>query len=352
MKWRPERIADAAFFLHKVEIGAQRVTFVHADRSAIRGAGFLDGRTRFWNKSVVEAPFPHISATDPTDAGPDRFIFHIGFCGSTILTRLLDQPGHTLILREPQSLTDIAAYQSALDQAGQRDDRVSEALGTARRLLHRRWAPDEVIVIKPSNWVNNLLPALVADPAAIRPLFVIIDPRAFLHAVLRGGADRIAFAARAAVHFSNSSAAEAQWVAAALARPVDQLERLLTLAALLHRFQTDLLATALRNGGWGAAHCLSLVEMRADLPAALAKAAKALAIPTPAAATVSQWHSRHAKQPEILFSVSAEVAATRIMEGEHGTRLDRILGWIDDALPPAPTKTNGLASLAQPAGDR
>lgn len=327
-------IVDPAFFLHRIDFAADRATFVRADRDALRAASFIDGRTPFWEGPLVELPLSEILRIGLPDALPDRFLFHVGFCGSTLLARLLDRPGRALLLREPQALTDIAAYQSMLDRSGLRDERVRPALRLACRLLQRRWEPHEAVVLKPSNWINNLLPLLCIDPPAIRPCFLSIDRRVFLRAVFRGGADRLAFTARAATHFSNAGEAGAQWVAAALSQPVGQLDKLALLAALAHRFQYDLFGAAAKGSGWTAAHHLTFAGIRADPGAAAQRAAALLGLDLPAIPAGSGALRYHAKQPDSAFSWDAQDEADAAIEAEHGARIDRACRWMEEALPP------------------
>lgn len=309
-------------FLHKVDPAKRTGTLVRTSAAALRGAAFLDGRTRYWEESPVEQDIVPIKS----DVGLHRYIFHVGFCGSTLLARLLDQPGQTLVLREPQSLTDIAAYRSALDREGLHDPNLSPLLTAVCASLHRPWQPDERVVIKPSNWVNVLLPDLVTTRPT-RPLFLTMERRAFVRAILRGGPARIAFAARAAVHLSNGSDGNAAQVAKALARPVSDDDRLLTLAGLLYDFQQERFSAAARAGGWPAAHWLALEQVRADPASALHAAALALDIAPP---PPDRALMEHAKQPGLPYSITSETERDSALEDEHGSRISQTLAWIDE----------------------
>jgi len=309
-------------FLHKVDAATRTGTFVRTSAPALRDAAFLDGRTRYWEESPVEQDIAPIEG----DVDLHRYILHVGFCGSTLLSRLLDQPAQTLVLREPQSLTDIAAYRSALDREGLHDPNLSPLLTAVCASLHRPWQAGERVVIKPSNWVNVLLPDLVTTRPT-RPLFLTMERRAFVRAILRGGPARIAFAARAAVHISNGSDANATQVAKALARPVSDDDRLLTLAGLLYNFQLERLRAAARAGGWSAAHWLALEQVRADPASALRTAALALDVPPP---PPDRALMEHAKQPGLVYSIATEAERDSALEAEHGSRISQTLAWIDE----------------------
>jgi len=76
-------------FLHKVDPARRTGSFVRTSAAALRAAAFLDGRTLYWDGSPVERA---IAPAGDGDAPVARYIFHVGFCGSTLLARLLDQP--------------------------------------------------------------------------------------------------------------------------------------------------------------------------------------------------------------------------------------------------------------------
>jgi hypothetical protein len=309
-------------FLHKLDSAARTGTFVRTTPAMLRATPFLDGRTPYWQGLPIEAP---LSASEP-GPGPQRILFHIGFCGSTLLATLLDQPGSTLVLREPQALTDLAAHKSALDREGRHDPALPALLADAGAALRRPWVADEPVVIKPSNWVNNLLPDITANHAQIRPLFLTMARRGFVRAVLRGGPARLAFAARACVHLGNADKADAARIAQALASSDEADERLLALAVLLYDIQLALFQSAAKAGGWDNSHWLSLEGFRADPAAGLIAAARALAVaPPPPGHTLSY----HAKQPGTLFSADAEAQADSAIEAAHGIRIDRALALID-----------------------
>jgi hypothetical protein len=284
---------------------------------------FLDGRIPYWQGRPSDGKLAFPSGGQDH---VDRYIFHVGFCGSTLLARLLDQPDKVLVLREPRSLTDLATYQARLQREGLEDVSLASTGATIRALLRQPWQAGEKVVVKPSNWANNLLPEFCLAP--IRPIFLTMDRRAFVRAILRGGSNRIRFAARAAVHLSNSRDSEAMLVHKALEQPTEDETRLLTLAGLLFEFQLARFRAAADIGGWPAAHWLSLEELRSDLGKAVTTAAAALDIPLPA--SFEQGLHGHAKQPEIPFSPEGEAEADAAIEAAHGRQVDRVLNWIDE----------------------
>ncbi len=85
------------------------------------------------------------------------WVFHTGFCCSTLLASCLDHPGHTLVLREPLVLSRLAHAQRNMAGPG------SDALQAASRRvigLCERSFPAESVLVKPSNFANRLMDGL------------------------------------------------------------------------------------------------------------------------------------------------------------------------------------------------
>lgn len=113
------------------------------------------------------------------------FIFHIAHCGSTLLSRAIDRPGSSLVIREPMVLRQLAAdphlqrTDIPLDQAAQR------CLDALIYLLSRQYQADERVVVKANVPVNFMLPALnqqLANPAGV---LLYCSPDAYLVAALK-----------------------------------------------------------------------------------------------------------------------------------------------------------------------
>jgi hypothetical protein len=87
-----------------------------------------------------------------------NFIFHSAYCCSTLLANAYDWDGGAFSLKEPVILNDLVGWR----HQGAPPAKVGEVLGDALKLLARPFRPGEACVIKPSNVVNGLAPAMVA----------------------------------------------------------------------------------------------------------------------------------------------------------------------------------------------
>lgn len=176
----PEQVADAAWHAHRYDAAADTIRFVHADRAAHRAAPFL--RDVYLPESDRPSIVPRAEARAMSpEPAPLHFIFHTGYCCSTLLARAFDAPGHAMGLKEPLILNDLASLGVA-DPA-----RLPDVLDDALTLLARPFAPGEAVIVKPSNVANNLIaPILAARPEA-RALLIHAPLRAYLPSIANKG---------------------------------------------------------------------------------------------------------------------------------------------------------------------
>ena len=263
-------------------------------------------------------------ASVPSSAEPPQFIMHMSFCGSTQLAHLLDASGAALVLKEPQALVDLADWQRSLVEQRLADSRFAGTLAAATALLSRRWADAPPTAVKPSNWVNNLLPGLLALPD-IRLVLVTIRARPFLRAVFRGGRDRLAFTARAAAHLAAASG-QSNLVEAAIAEVDDPVDRAARLALVTHEVQQRLFAAGLDRG----CERLDYEQIASNPTEALRRAAVELdlALSDDAVAEATDRRAtKDAKNPGREFSPTTQDRENEAVERHHGSRFDRALDW-------------------------
>ena len=202
--------------------------------------------------------------------------------------------------------------------------------------LRARWQPAEAIVVKPSNWVNNLLPELCHPGRDMRPLFVVSSRRSFLRAVFRGGRDRLAFAARAAAHLATARYSHQALLNAAIRAASDPLGQAAHLAAFAHWLQHRQIRRAMLAGGWGSDHVVTFDRIEQFPRAAAAMASTALGLDLSVddlAEGVARNTGRHAKQPDAAYSAEERFEADRKVDRLHGARIEAALAWARDLLP-------------------
>lgn len=233
-------LEDPAWFPDRIDAENRLVRLVHTRHDILAESGFLDGRTPLSDRSTTcILPFEDfVAGLAPAPAM--RWIFHASFCGSTLLARVATVAGHGLCLREPQILTDLSERKIAL--AGTADPLLDRMLDASLAKLSQRWRPGELIVIKPSNWVNPILPELWCPQRQDRTMIVAIGRDDFLVAVLRGGRDRIAYTLRLFERFEARSPLLAPIVTGAMPAGTEPMLQASCLIVALHWAQNIVMA--------------------------------------------------------------------------------------------------------------
>jgi hypothetical protein len=320
----PARVlADPSWLLHDVDPDRRRAIFWPTTEQAVRHAAFLDGRTDIWAGSPIELPF-EVAVDAPPAGEPPRYLFHMSFCGSTLLARLLDLPGKTLILREPDILVKLADWRTALGRGAARTADFVAMLRFAEAMLFRCWHQSEPVIVKPSSWANNLIDSLIGQGS--RAVFITIERAPFVTAVLRGGHDRLAFTARLAAHLAPSIDEGDAWLGKAVNSVDDPLAKAIRLSLVAHEIQHRFFARALERAE-GAEIDFDLIESDPGLAALQAAQLLALPIETPdIRANISRWASEHAKG-SVAYSVPQRESENAEVRKFHRARIDDALDW-------------------------
>jgi hypothetical protein len=155
------------WYLHKFDPTAERALLLHLDEATYRAASFLDERVEpeasegYWFALQQLLGLASITSRH----GP-CFVFHIGHCGSTLLSRALAMDPQLLPLREPLTLRTLAVRlrentQAPLDQHGAWQLLNTLTLGA----LSRTFVPGQTPLVKATSTCNNLIrPLLTGQP--------------------------------------------------------------------------------------------------------------------------------------------------------------------------------------------
>jgi hypothetical protein len=230
-------LADPAWFLDHLDIESGQARFVKVDRDQLSRQAFLDPR---WSRQGLAAAAVAGSALDapPSERPRLNFVWHTSFCCSTVLAALLDRPGLNLSLKEPRALVDLADLKRR-QQGLKRPGLARSVLG----LYGRRFSPGEQILIKPSNFANNL----ILDAAQMtdgRMLMLYSSCRSFLISILKAGESRRSYVRELFVSLAADGHCEADWPMPTLLRLSD-----LHMAALVWRMQMRAMQTAMASLG-------------------------------------------------------------------------------------------------------
>jgi hypothetical protein len=174
-------VRDATWLAHRYDPGNDAFQFRRVTRAAHDAATFLTDEYLGADQPVSIRRADVLAARAAT--APLHFIFHSAFCGSTLLARAFDQPGHSMGLKEPVVLNDIIGWQLR----GAAAPAIAPVLDAALTLLARPFGPGESLVVKPSNLINGLAPAMMMIKPQARALLLFAPLPVYLGSVARKG---------------------------------------------------------------------------------------------------------------------------------------------------------------------
>lgn len=177
---------DPDYLPFKLDLVTRRALLVRLDSAQRHEAAFLDERAL---SPQVDGGWvaldPLLSAR--THTAPADAIFHIGHCGSTLLSRLLESWPGVQSLREPLPLRTLA---EAWPHRNQAESRLSP--GDAERCLDALWSAwsrpagdDERVVIKATSGCNALIEPLLKGHPKMRAILLDMPLRPYLATLLK-----------------------------------------------------------------------------------------------------------------------------------------------------------------------
>jgi hypothetical protein len=177
-------------YLQKLDLVRAAGLLIQFDRRSYQAASFLDDRILGRETQGGWSSLARIveGARSVEHGRPLHFIFHAGHVGSTLLSRLLDETGAVLSLREPLPLRSLA---EAYDASGRLDALLSaDDILALQRALTRLWSraydADSAVVLKATSSTSRIAPALLANEAASRAVFLNVKPQVYLATLLAG----------------------------------------------------------------------------------------------------------------------------------------------------------------------
>lgn len=158
----------------------EAVYLVPLDAAGYRAASFLDDRMLAAGRTGTWQPFDAIAQAGATGGKPLHFIFHTGHVGSTLLSRLIDEAGGVLGLREPLPLRTLAEMQDAGDA------RFDARLAAFLALWRRGFAETATVVLKATSATGRLAPALLAASPQSKAVYLNLRAEPYLVTLLAG----------------------------------------------------------------------------------------------------------------------------------------------------------------------
>lgn len=172
-----------------------RVLVVRMDANAYRAASFLDDRILGPNTRGAWLPGGAVTeaARQVSDPRPLNFIFHTGHVGSTLVSRLMDETGILLSLREPLPLRTLADAHDVIasPESLLGDAQFDALLDMMLRLWSRGYDWTRGVIVKATSSAGRAAgPLLLARPES-RAIYLNVRAEPYL-ATLLGGANSAA----------------------------------------------------------------------------------------------------------------------------------------------------------------
>ncbi|HUO82442.1 MAG TPA: hypothetical protein VM616_06240 [Gammaproteobacteria bacterium] len=179
-------------FLASLDLGADRVRLTPMTAASYARSPFLDRRIERAGRGDLGMSLAQLVEAYRRIAPPRRaahYLFHIGHCGSTLLSRMLGEVDGVLSLREPPPLLELAQQRRKL-QAGADDRGWRDAFDLTAHLLSRTFDTRDVSLVKPNSHANNLLTELMTWHPRSRAILLYVDLETYLATMLRPPARR------------------------------------------------------------------------------------------------------------------------------------------------------------------
>lgn len=182
--------ASPDVYVQKIDLARGAALLVQLNESAYRAASFLDDRILTPGLNGAWASLESVlGAVGPRVAGkPLHFIFHTGHVGSTLLSRLLDESGCVLSLREPLPVRTLA---DARDVVGAPESLLSPAeLERLERALLEIWSRGyngtHSVVLKATSSACRIGTSLLAHRSSARAVYLNLRAEPYLATLLAG----------------------------------------------------------------------------------------------------------------------------------------------------------------------
>lgn len=179
-------------FLHQIDWEKSNCLFIEADPAFYRDEAFLDDRVLTAERVGGWMPLRDVAAkvAEPQAEMPQcDFIFHIGHCGSTLVSRMLGHCEPVLSLREPTTLRGLAEQELLLGgpESPMSEEEFTAALEMVYRLLARRFEGQTQVIVKATSFCSSLGPRLMALNPGSRALLMGMAPEVYVTAMLGAG---------------------------------------------------------------------------------------------------------------------------------------------------------------------
>ncbi|MEM9303982.1 MAG: hypothetical protein AAGE01_17840 [Pseudomonadota bacterium] len=179
--------ANARWFPQQIDLVYGRLLLLELGEANYRQSMFLDQRLAAREPAQQVVPLWELAATTPVGTNPRALICHVGHCGSTLVSRILQEATPALCLREPLPLQALAQVERERGDAlaAVADARYEEFERFLFSALGRSFGAEQPTIIKATSNCSNLLGRFLDPAPEHRALFVSLRLEPFLATMLR-----------------------------------------------------------------------------------------------------------------------------------------------------------------------
>jgi len=178
-----QEVLGPQWLAHRFDESTNQIRFVDYDRGTRSAVPFLTDD--YLPKHDFHAMPRERAKVVAAATAPVHFVFHSGFCCSTLFARCFDQPGLATTFSEPMLLNDVFGWR----KRGAAPVEVGRLLDDALSLLARPFAGDLAAIVKPSTVVNGLAPAMLGLRPTARAVLMYAPVEDFLTSIAKKGLD-------------------------------------------------------------------------------------------------------------------------------------------------------------------
>jgi hypothetical protein len=327
---------DAGAFMQQLDLVQRRALIVRITEAELRTASFLDerlgmqGRVGFWMPlEGIAAAASSVSQAQPSA----DFIFHIGHCGSTLLSRLLDQSSNVLGLREPLPLRELSENMRDLESPLSRLNRAQweGVLAASLTLLGRRFTEQQRIIIKATSTCNGLVDPVLGLYPESRAVLLYIRLEPYLATMAKGvagGLDAL-HAAPARLQFLHDFLDDRSIRLPDLETPeIVAMNWVAELARFEHLSRTSPARERLLM--------LDFEQLLADIPGVLGDVCRHLDIPEADSDSTQDPHTSvlaaYAKSPTHVYSATDREHDLNLSRRKFPVQIERGLRWAEQIM--------------------
>jgi len=325
------RLASPDVYPQKLDLIRGGLLLIHFGEEAYRSSSFLDDRilgpaTRGGWLSVELVAQAVAQLAD--GARPLHFIFHTGHVGSTLVSRLLDETGQVLSLREPLPLRTLAEARDVLHapESLLGPEHFDRLLETLLRLWRRGYAATRSVVVKVTSSAARLAPVLLERSVESRAFYLNLRAEPALATLLAGANSLIDLRGHGAERLRRLSARIGTGIPPLYTLSPGELAAMSWLAEsmtrreVLDRFAARVMAVDFDDFLGDVAGSMHRILVHLNLPADAARIAEISASPA---------LTRYSKAPEHEYGPAVRAQILDGARREHRAELARGMLWLE-----------------------